>query len=148
MKATVVIQRTEGAAIAAGAMAAVLVFYTPWWWILLAAFLLFDVSMIGYVRSPRLGAVSYNLVHTFVWPAALAVVGVVTAASAPVVSVAIGITACAWAFHVGVDRALGYGLKLPDAFTSTHLGGIGTTREDRPNQQGSGGSGQKYDARA
>ncbi|TDB99096.1 DUF4260 family protein [Actinomadura sp. 7K534] len=29
------------------------------------------------------------------------------------------------AFHVGVDRALGYGLKLPDSFRHTHLGEIG-----------------------
>lgn len=30
-----------------------------------------------------------------------------------------------WAFHVGVDRALGYGLKFRDRFTHTHLGEIG-----------------------
>jgi hypothetical protein len=27
--------------------------------------------------------------------------------------------------HVGMDRALGYGLKLPSAFQDTHLGRIG-----------------------
>jgi hypothetical protein len=40
-----------------------------------------------------------------------------------------GVLACAWAFHVGVDRALGYGLKLPDSFRSTHLGRIGGKAE-------------------
>ena len=30
-----------------------------------------------------------------------------------------------WAAHIGIDRALGFGLKYPDAFSSTHLGGIG-----------------------
>ncbi|MFL0711613.1 MAG: DUF4260 family protein [Microcella pacifica] len=40
-----------------------------------------------------------------------------------------GLTALAGAFHVAVDRALGYGLKRPDAFTHTHLGWIG---RDRP----------------
>jgi hypothetical protein len=32
---------------------------------------------------------------------------------------------CTWAFHVAVDRALGYGLKYPDSFAHTHLGWIG-----------------------
>jgi hypothetical protein len=27
-----------------------------------------------------------------------------------------------WSAHVGIDRALGYGLKYNDAFASTHLG--------------------------
>ncbi|HVM09318.1 MAG TPA: DUF4260 family protein [Acidimicrobiales bacterium] len=35
-----------------------------------------------------------------------------------------------WAFHIGVDRLLGYGLKLRERFTSTHLGEIG--RVSRP----------------
>jgi len=30
-----------------------------------------------------------------------------------------------WAAHVGIDRALGFGLKYPSAFTDTHLGSIG-----------------------
>ena len=46
----------------------------------------------------------------------------------PAASTTAGVLACAWAFHVGVDRALGYGLKMPDAFTHTHLGWIGKDR--------------------
>ena len=42
-----------------------------------------------------------------------------------------GVLACSWAFHVGVDRALGYGLKLPDSFRNTHLGQIGGQRQPR-----------------
>jgi hypothetical protein len=30
--------------------------------------------------------------------------------------------------HIGLDRALGYGLKLPDDFRHTHLGTIGADR--------------------
>ena len=45
---------------------------------------------------------------------------------------AAGVLACSWAFHVGVDRALGYGLKLPEnSFRSTHLGQIGGKRQPR-----------------
>lgn len=47
------------------------------------------------------------------------------AALVPTASAATGVLASAWAFHVGVDRALGYGLKMPDAFRHTHLGWIG-----------------------
>jgi hypothetical protein len=30
-----------------------------------------------------------------------------------------------WLAHIGMDRSLGYGLKLPTAFQDTHLGRIG-----------------------
>ncbi len=30
-----------------------------------------------------------------------------------------------WLVHISVDRALGYGLKLPGSFQDTHLGRIG-----------------------
>jgi hypothetical protein len=30
--------------------------------------------------------------------------------------------------HVGMDRAAGYGLKLPTAFQDTHLGRIGKSK--------------------
>ena len=30
--------------------------------------------------------------------------------------------------HVGMDRAVGYGLKLPGSFHDTHLGRMGRTR--------------------
>ena len=32
--------------------------------------------------------------------------------------------------HVGMDRALGYGLKLPTDFRDTHLGQIGRDRAE------------------
>ena len=30
-----------------------------------------------------------------------------------------------WLAHIGIDRALGYGLKYPAGFSFTHLGRIG-----------------------
>lgn len=50
-------------------------------------------------------------------------------------AIAVAVLAGSWAFHIGVDRALGYGLKLPDAFTHTHLGWIG---KDRPQRKAAG----------
>jgi hypothetical protein len=37
-----------------------------------------------------------------------------------------------WTSHVGMDRALGYGLKLPSGFQDTHLGRIGKPRQASP----------------
>jgi hypothetical protein len=99
--------------------------YPRWWWVILAAFLVFDLSMLGYIRSAAAGAVSYNAVHNYAWPAVFALVALVASSASPTFSTFAGVLACAWAFHVGADRALGFGLKLPDAFTHTHLGRIG-----------------------
>lgn len=120
------IQRIEGAAVAVLAVVAVVVVAPAWWWVPLAAFLLFDLSALGYLRSPRLGSATYNAVHTYVWPVLLAAAAVVLRETAAVSWLTVA--AASWAFHVGVDRALGYGLKLPDAFTHTHLGWIGKDR--------------------
>ena len=125
------IQRIENGLIAALAFTAGVVLAPPLWWFPLAVFLVFDLSMVGYVRSPSAGAFWYNLAHTYAWPAVLAVVALVTAASSPSLSRWLALIAFAWAFHIGVDRALGYGLKLPDAFTHTHLGWIGRDRPRR-----------------
>jgi hypothetical protein len=119
------VQRLEGGALALAALVAVIALQPAWWWMPLAAFLLFDLSALGYLRSPAVGAVTYNVIHTYAWPAAGVVLAVLTAGVAPVVSAVATIVAGSWAFHIGVDRALGYGLKLPDAFQHTHLGWIG-----------------------
>lgn len=124
----VVVQRIENGIMAALAMVGTIAIAPDRWWLPLALFLAFDLSALGYLRSPAVGAAWYNAVHTYAWPAALAIVASVLTGSAPEVSTWFGLVALAWAFHVAVDRALGYGLKLPDAFTHTHLGGIGRDR--------------------
>ncbi len=125
---TSLIQRIESGLIAAFALATTIAFYPTWWWVPFAAFLLFDLSALGYLRSPSTGAVVYNLVHSYAWPALVGIVAVVFCAFAVPGSTVLALIALSWAFHVGADRALGYGLKLPDAFTHTHLGWIGKDR--------------------
>jgi hypothetical protein len=49
----------------------------------------------------------------------------VSLAGAGIAPVEIGLI---WAAHIGIDRALGYGLKLPTSFNQTHLGPIGRTK--------------------
>ncbi|HEV2909773.1 MAG TPA: DUF4260 domain-containing protein [Candidatus Eremiobacteraceae bacterium] len=113
--------RVEGLTVLA--LAVVLYWRGGFSWILFAVlFLVPDVSMLGYLINPRIGAVCYNLVHTYVGPLLLAPIGMF--AGVPI-CVAIALI---WAAHIGFDRLLGYGLKYPTAFTDTHLGKIG-----RPN---------------
>ena len=110
--------RAEGAATFAAGLVGFLFLGLPWW-----AFVLFllvpDVSAIGYLRSPRVGAIVYNLAHDLATGVAVAglglAIGSVPLAAAGAILVA----------HSGMDRMAGYGLKLPDAFKHTHLGWIG-----------------------
>jgi hypothetical protein len=118
-------QRVEAGTVALLALVAVVMLYPGWWWVVLAAFLAFDLSMLGYVRSAAAGATTYNLVHNYAFPALMGLVALALQPMSATASTAAGVFACAWAFHVGVDRALGYGLKLPDSFRNTHLGRIG-----------------------
>ncbi len=89
-----------------------------WLW-LVPGFLLVDISMVGYLRGPRAGAFLYNLAHQ--WAAGLAVLGAGLALNLPLIALAGAVLIA----HVGMDRVLGYGLKLPTDFRDTHLGRIG-----------------------
>jgi len=63
----------------------------------------------------------YNIVHSYTLPIALAVVALAVNQS-HVLPYAI-----IWTAHIGMDRALGFGLKYPEAFGRTHLGVLGKT---------------------
>jgi hypothetical protein len=95
------------------------------WWLALPLLLLPDVSAAGYLAGPRIGALSYNVVHN--WAFGLAVLGLGLATGVAPIAV-LGAAAIA---HVGLDRAVGYGLKLPTSFQDTHLGRIGRDRGAR-----------------
>lgn len=114
-------QRVENAAVAALVVVAFVQLDYAWWW-LLAVFLLWDLSMIGYIASPRIGAIGYNIGHSYLGPAALLAITWAIDARWP------AFVALTWAFHIAVDRLLGYGLKFTDRFTHTHLGEIGQER--------------------
>ena len=74
-----------------------------------------DVSMVGYLKDTKLWSITYNLIHNFTL--ALVLVGVGLIAQNTLVT-SIGIILAA---HVGMDRAMGFGLKYPTAFKDTHL---------------------------
>ena len=104
---------------------AVLVVYGAFgfsWWLLAALLLVPDLSMLAYARGPQFGARVYNAVHSSVLPLGLAVAGHLARSDGVLL---VGLV---WLGHVAVDRAFGYGLKLPTGFHDTHLGPIGRGR--------------------
>jgi Domain of unknown function (DUF4260) len=112
------ILRLEGAA--AFATAAALYVHAGFSWPMFALlFLAPDLAMLGYLIGPRLGAGAYNAAHTYALALTLALAGFL--AGEPVVLA----VALIWIAHIGIDRALGYGLKYPTGFGDTHLGRVG-----------------------
>jgi hypothetical protein len=109
-----VLLHAEGFAVGVAAIA--LYFHAGYeWWLLVALVLVPDLSMIGYLAGPAIGAAAYDAAHTYVVPIALAAIGVIANAE---VAVQLGLI---WLAHIGVDRGIGYGLKYPSGFKDTHL---------------------------
>ena len=93
------------------------------WWLLPATLLIPDLGALGYLVSRSAGALLYNLAHATPLPLALGGIGLLTHT---VLAVAL---ATVWLAHIGMDRAMAYGLKHDDDFGHTHLG-----RHGRPPQ--------------
>ena len=110
--------RLEGLTLFVGAVIAFSMTQQPWW--LFALLILApDLSMLGYLAGPRVGAVVYNAVHVTFGPIVLTVAGLLFG-DLPVLGVAM-----IWLAHIGIDRAIGYGLKYGKGFGFTHLGRAG-----------------------
>lgn len=120
--APLLLLRLEGSALLAVGIA-VFAGTAQSWWLAGLLFLAPDLSFLGYLAGPRMGAMIYNALHTTLGPAIIGVTGWYSG-SLPVVAVA-----AVWLAHVGMDRALGYGLKYPTAFQDTHLGRLGRRSE-------------------
>jgi Domain of unknown function (DUF4260) len=110
--------RIEGVAALAAGAALYLHLGGPLLW-LVPLVLGVDISMVGYVGGPRLGAVVYNLAHN--WATGVAVLALALWLGSPPLALLGAILVA----HTGMDRAMGYGLKYPGAFADTHLGRLG-----------------------
>lgn len=88
-------------------------------WLYALLFLTPDLSMVGYLSGPRLGAIVYNFVHHKGLAIGLYIFGTLLGL-APLQLAGLVLLG-----HSSLDRVFGYGLKYPDAFHSTHLGLIG-----------------------
>jgi len=117
--------RLEGLTLFAG----MTLLYAVWggsWWVYVILFLAPDLSFAAYLSGPRIGAVVYNAAHSYMAPMALMTTGF--ALDSPLtLSIAM-----IWLAHIGIDRALGYGLKYSAGFGFTHLGRIGKDATTTP----------------
>ena len=105
----------------------------PWWTYLLLV-LGPDISMLGYLISTRVGAITYNVLHHKGIAALLLFLGGFREAMSQIGEWISGVNNdpdLLWMIgvilfgHASMDRMLGYGLKFGDHFQHTHLGWIG-----------------------
>jgi hypothetical protein len=106
--------RVEGGAALAVALGWYVTLDGPLWLLAVLA-LAPDLSMLGYLAGPKVGSLSYNVVHTYTGPLALAAVGFWADARLAL------LVALVWVGHIGADRLFGYGLKFDSGFKQTHL---------------------------
>jgi hypothetical protein len=93
-----------------------------WYWLPLL-FLVVDLTAVGYLAGPRIGALTYNLGHSLIGPTLLVTAYIATS------NQTILFISLIWLFHILVDRATGYGLKHTKGFEHTHLGPIGKAKK-------------------
>ncbi|KAF0717097.1 Aste57867_2494 [Aphanomyces stellatus] len=86
------------------------------WWVFLGGFFAGDILSLGYVFGPAVGCTIYNLSHTFVGPLVTVMIYLLLNDHVWLLHVAV-----IWVSHLGWERSLGYGLRYPDGFTSTHI---------------------------
>ncbi|MEP3297071.1 MAG: DUF4260 domain-containing protein, partial [Pseudoruegeria sp.] len=112
--------RLEGFAIGLAAISAYSTLEQSW--TLFASLILApDLAMLGYAFGARVGAISYNAMHSYIGPVAIGVIEWFAGWSETIALVTI------WIAHIGLDRAIGFGLKHRSGFKSTHLS-LGTTQ--------------------
>ncbi len=85
------------------------------WLLFTVLFLTPDLFMLGYLLNVRVGAASYNLVHTLTISLAVLLTSYLQHWHLPTAITLI------WTAHIAFDRLLGYGLKYPTFFKDTHI---------------------------
>ncbi len=106
--------RAEGVALLA--LSVLLYWVNGGSWLLFGVLLLAsDLSMLGYLAGPRVGAAIYNAFHAYALPAVVGALGMIFASPLAIA------VALIWFAHIGMDRTVGYGLKYPTSFKDTHL---------------------------
>jgi Domain of unknown function (DUF4260) len=80
-------------------------------------FLVPDLAILVYVfTNARAGMIAYNLTHSSIGASIAGLLGILLHQT---LFMQISLI---WFAHIGLDRALGYGLKYPMGFRVTHLG--------------------------
>jgi len=86
------------------------------WFLFIALLFTPDISMIGYLRSKKVGAMLNNAIHNYVLATLLVLSGKILFNSQALTILGIILFA-----HVSLDRFLGYGLKYSSSFKVTPL---------------------------
>jgi Domain of unknown function (DUF4260) len=90
--------------------------YPHHWGVFALLFLVPDLSLLGYLSSAnKASAAFYNLVHSYVLPLGMGLIGW---ERGWVVGVQFALI---WLAHISFDRCLGFGLKFPQSFRCTHI---------------------------
>lgn len=113
-----ILLRLEGLTLFAG----MVMLYAAWggsWLVFALLFFVPDLSFLAYLSDAKFGALVYNAAHSYMAPVTLMTLGF-GFASPLTLSIAL-----IWLAHIGIDRALCYGLKYSAGFGFTHLGRIG-----------------------
>jgi hypothetical protein len=116
--------RLEGLAIFLFSLMAYEFMGFPWGFFILV-FLVPDLSLFAYFHSAKVGAIAYNIMHSYVLPLMLFAYGFFVSSSE------VDRVAIIWIAHIGFDRALGYGLKYSRGFRYTHFGKIGRHKDSQ-----------------
>ncbi|UOQ49642.1 DUF4260 domain-containing protein [Gracilibacillus caseinilyticus] len=90
--------------------------YSQLSWVLFLILLLVpDISMLGYLYNNKVGAMLYNLFHTYSLSIGVVICGLILSNQT---ILAVGLI---WSAHIGMDRMIGYGLKYPTEFKDNHF---------------------------
>jgi hypothetical protein len=118
-KLPIYFERLEGAVLFFAMLTLYVALHGHFWQFVLLI-LSIDLSILGYLAGPKFGAVTYNIAHIMVGPLICIALGLLNFRW-------FGLTlfGIIWLAHLGLDRALGLGLKYPDRFGHTTLGMIG-----------------------
>ncbi len=85
-----------------------------WLWFFILLFVP-DLSILGYLINARIGAVIYNVFHTYTVPVVLVTVTFMFAIKLLL------LISLVWCAHIGMDRLFGFGLKYKTSFHDTHM---------------------------
>lgn len=129
MQQTKLMKRIVGTEYLMGAVLVAIFFVViggfSWYWLPIL-FLVVDLSALGYLVNNKVGALTYNIGHSFIGPTLLTAAYILNSNLSPLLFIAL-----IWFFHILVDRSLGYGLKHTTSFHHTHLGAIGKAKKKK-----------------
>ena|SRR5690625_4316648 len=106
----------HGEGLAVLAISLYLYYYFQFSWLVFILLLFIpDLSMAGYIKNAHIGAIIYNIFHTYILPVFLLIIYLLMKNDLLLM------VSYIWFAHIGMDRLLGFGLKYPTQFNDTHL---------------------------